>query len=801
MWTFLQDLRYGARMLSKRPGFTVITLAIGIGLNTALFSVVNSILLRPLPFHEPERLMQVWETWPAGESQSGAVSPNNLLDWRAQARSFETLSGYSLWLFTLTGTNEPTEIPGLKVTANFFEALGVTPQLGRTFFPEEERPGAAQSVVISHDFWRRRFGGRADVIGQPLRLDDGAYTVAGVLRPDFRQTGFAAGYRAEVWVPLELDPAASLRGSHSLRVIGRLRPGGAQAQAQTEMNAVAERLARDYPATNTGRGVRLLPMHEQVTGDVRRVLLLLQCATALVLLIACANIANLLLARVAAREKELAIRAALGAGRGRIARLLLAEGAALGALGGALGVLLAKWTLDALLAVAPKTIPRLDEIALDASVLTFATGASLATVLLFGLGPAWQAARVNLTDTLKETGRGAARGHGLRGALVVAEVALTLVLLIGAGLLLRSLGEIQRVDLGFNPERLLTMRVSLLDSKYPERRQIADFYRQLLGHVVGLPGVHSAAATSNPPLIKLSDNWTSFTLEGQPTDPGRAPTAKYALVSPDFFRTMEIALRAGRAFTDRDSRETTQVAVVNEYFARRHFTNTDPLGKRLIVGRVTREIVGVVGNVRHQSPEGEEAEKLYVPHAQNPQPTLLLLARTTTEPESLAVAVQQAVWRQDPDAAVSNVATLETALGETVARPRFNASLFGLFAAVAMSLAAIGLFGVMSYTVTQSTREIGVRMALGAQSRDVLKLVVGRGLALTIAGVVIGLVGAWGVTRLMKKLLYGVTPTDPLTFIFVPFLLVSVALLASYVPARRATKVDPMIALRRECAR
>jgi putative ABC transport system permease protein len=539
-------------------------------------------------------------------------------------------------------------------------------------------------------------------------------------------------------------------------------------------------------------------MLEQLTGNVRRVLWQLQCATVLVLLIACANIANLLLARVAEREKELAIRAALGAGRWRIARLLLAEGVALAALGAALGAVLAKSALDALLALAPKTIPRLDEISLDARALTFALLTSLATALIFGMAPAWQAARVNLNNALKESGRGAARGQGMRGALVVAEVALTLVLLAGAGLLLRSLVEMQRVDLGFNPERLLTMRVSLLDSKYSERRQVAGFYQQLLALVARLPGVQSVAVTSNPPLIKLSDNWTSFFLEGQPADPGRAPSAKYATVSPDFFRTMEIPLRAGRVFNERDTSDTTQVAVVNEYLARRHFPNTDPLGKRLLVGRSTREIVGVVGNVRHESPEGEEAEKLYVPHAQNPRTTLLLLARTTAEPESLAAAIQQTVWRQDPDAAVSNVATMETTLGEAIARPRFNASLFGLFAAVALSLAAIGLFGLMSYTVAQSVREIGIRMALGAQARDVLKLVVGQGLALTIAGLVLGLIGALGVTRLMKNLLYGVTASDPLTFICVSLLLVFIALLACYIPARRATKVDPMIALRNE---
>ncbi|MGH9851439.1 MAG: ABC transporter permease [Blastocatellia bacterium] len=796
----LQDLRYGARMLLKQPGLTliaVLTLALGIGLNTALFSVVNSILLRPLVYRAPERLAQVWETWLPGEVTRGAVSPNNFLDWRAQAQSFEQFSAYNLWLFTLTGTNEPTEVPGLKVSANFFDLLGVAPQLGRGFAPDEDQPDRNQVAVISHDFWQRRFGGRADVIGQPLRLDDGTHTVIGILRPDFRQSALTAEYRAEIWIPLLLDPAANRRGVHSLHVVARLKSNVGQAQAQTEMTVIGQRLAQAYPATNAERGVNLVPLHEQATGRVSRALLLLQGATALVLLIACVNVANLLLARVTAREKELAVRSALGAGRWRIARLLLAEGLTLAALGGAAGALSAYWLPDLLVAVAPKTIPRLDEITVDGRALAFAVVTALVTVLLFGLAPAWQAARVNLNTALKESGRGAGAGQGLRNALIVAEVALTLILLTGSGLLLRSLLELQRVNLGFNPDRLLTMRVSLLDSKYPERRQIADYYRQLLASVTALPGVRSAAVTSNPPLIKLHDNWISFRIEERPVEMGRMPTAKYAIISPEFFHTLAIPLRAGRAFDERDTRDATQVAILNEDFARRHFPNGDALGKRIAAGRATREVVGIVGNVRHNSPEDEEAEKLYVPHAQQAQGTMLLMARAA-DPQATLRAVQQAVWQGDPEAAVSSAATMDEALAEVVARPRFNALLLGLFALVALALAAVGLYGVMSYTVSQHTREIGIRLALGAEPRDVLRLVLGQGLVLTLTGIVVGAAGALGVTRLLRTLLFGVSVNDPLTFASVALLLLFVALLACWIPARRATQVDPLVALRCE---
>jgi len=796
-----QDMRYGARMLLNRPGFTIIavlTLSLGIGANAAIFSVLNSVLLRPLPYRDPEQLVQVWETVPQGGADRGSVSPSNYLDWGKQAQSFEGFSGAWHWGFSLTDTSEPTELYGMKVTTNFFSLLGVAPQLGRFFLPEENQAGKNNVVVISHGLWQRRFGGDPAAVGKTVKLDDDVYTIIGVLRPDFHQSEVAGNNSGELWTPLPLDAAVDQRGSHYLHVFGRLKPGVALAQAQTEMSTIARQLELAYPKTNTGRGVRIVPLHEQVTGNIRRVLFLLQCATAFVLLIACTNVANLLLARVAARDKEMAIRSALGAGRFRLVRLLLAESLVLALTGGAAGLLLALWGTDLLVSVAPQDIPRLDEIHPDARVIGFTFALSLLTVALLGIIPAWQASRVNLNAALKEGGRSATRGQGLRSVLVVAEIALTLVLLVGAGLLVRSLIRLQNVKLGFNPDRVLTMRVSLLESKYKERRQVADFYQQAVARIESLPGVQSATVISSPPLIRWANTSTTFEIEGQPAEPGRAPTVYYRLISPDFFRTMEIPLVKGRAFTALDSRDAPSVTIINEGFARRYFAGADPIGKKIIVGRTTREVVGIAANVRHRTLEAEEELEMYVPHAQNPRGTVMLAIRTASDPNALTAAVQKAIWQSDPDAAVSSVATMERVLADVMAPPRFNALLLGFFSVAALLLAAVGIYGVMSYTVTQNTREIGIRMALGAGRADVLKLVIGQGLTLGLVGVGIGLAAAAALTRFASRLLFEVSATDPLTFSGIAVLLLIVALVACWLPARRATTVDPMIALRYE---
>jgi len=524
----------------------------------------------------------------------------------------------------------------------------------------------------------------------------------------------------------------------------------------------------------------------------------LQFATGIVLLIACSNVANLLLARVAAREKEMAIRSALGGSRWQLVRLLLAESSVLALAGGVTGLILAKWGVDLLVALAPSNIPRVDEIGLDARVLVFTLVLSLVTVVAFGLVPAWQASQVNFNETLKESARGSSRGQGLRGVLVVAEIALTVILLTGTGLLVRSLIRMQTVDLGFNHDNLLTIRVSLLESKYRLSRQIADYYSQLLDRVRIQPGVLGAAVTSSPPMIKLNNMSAGFEIEGQPTEPGNAPTARYAVISPDYFRAMGIGVMAGREFTEIDKSGGKQVAIINDNFMRRYFADADPIGKQIVVGRTKREIVGVVGSIRHESPADDEAEKIYAPHGQNPFGTMMLIIRGASDPTQLISAAQKAVWAGDPDAAVSTIATMDQALDRVVSRPRFNVLLLGVFSVVALVLALVGVFGVMSYTVTQNTREIGIRMALGAQSLDVLRLVVGQGLLLTAIGVGVGVAGALVLTRLIGKLLFGVTPTDPLTFVAVSALLTIVALFACYLPARRATKVDPMVALRYE---
>jgi len=802
MQTLWQDLRYGARMLRKNPGFTliaVLTLALGIGANTAIFSVVNAVLLRPLPYQEPERLAQIWEK--KRDSGNNVISPDNFLDWQKQAKSFEGLSVYDVWLPAISTAGKTEQIVGISASANFFSLLGATPQLGRTFAPDEEKAGQDRVVVISHSFWQNHLGGKADVIGKKLTLDQSSYTIVGVLRPGFRHLRLIFDQQPEVFRPFDVKTVANQRAAHYLSAIGRLKTGVNLAQAQAEMTAIARQLEEAYPETNRDWGVSLVALRQEVTGSISLILLILQGTVAFVLLIACVNVANLLLSRVAAREREMAVRMALGAGRWKILRLLLAESASLAILGGAFGLLLAWWGVDLLVSLTPPDIPRREDISVDHRALGFTFLLSLLTALFFGLLPALQATRANLNDALKEGSRSGFRRQRLRGVLVVAELALALVLLVGSGLLLHSLIRLHHVNPGFDTENLLTMRVGLPAPEARDERQIVNFYQQILARLEILPGAKAAALTSSVPFTG-SYSWSAnFKIEGQPVEPGREPMSGWRLISPAYFDTMGIPLRAGRAFTDRDTPGSIGVTIINESFARQHFPNVDPIGRTIIPKwRPERplQIVGVVSDFKHRGLADDAAPEMYVPYTQQTWSSMALVVRTNAEPGKIQVAVQKAIWEVDQSAPISRINTLKEILGDQVSHSRFNTLLLGIFSALALILATIGIYGVMSYAVSQRAREIGVRMALGAQNIDVVWLIVRQGLNLTLLGIAIGLASAYGLTRLMTKLLFNVSATDPLTFAGVASLLMIVALLACWIPARRATKVDPMIALRTE---
>jgi putative ABC transport system permease protein len=800
-----QDLRFAIRLLAKSPGFTlmaVITLAAGIGLNSAIFSVVNSVMLRPPPYKEPGRLAQIWSRDTREGGENGVVSPADFLDWRKQSQGFESMSAYRIWRTSLTTAEGAVQINGAYVSSNFFETLGVAPRLGRAYAPEEEQPGADYVVIVSYDFWQGRLGGRPDVIGHKLILDEVPHTIIGALGPEFRHPEPFWDQTAQIWRTLPLREGQE-RGSQYLRAIGRLKRGVAIEQAQAEMSAIASRLEHAYPASNTYRGVGLVSLREQFTGEVRRPLLILQGAVVFVLLIACVNVANLLLSRNSAREQEMAIRAALGAGRLRLIRLSLAEGLVLAASGAAAGLLLARWGLDFLISLAPREYFRLADVRMDGWALAFTLALSLLTIMLFGLAPAHQAAKVDINDVLKQ-GRRGSHGQRLRGVLVTTEIALAMALLAGAGLTLRSLAYLQNIKLGFDAENLLTMRID--PPKAIEGNRVAAFYERLLARVEALPGIKSAAVTLSLPLIQMNNMSSGVTIVGQPEPrDGIPPVAFYRAVSPGYFRTMDIPLLSGRDFNERDRKGATQVAIVNEVFARRYLHGADPEGHKIITDLSSgdednkpMDIVGVVADARHAGLQIEPEPEIYVPHAQDGWRAMTLAARTEGNPELMAPAAQSAIWEVERNASISRISAMSQIFWELLTRPRFMLVLLGVFATVALLLAAIGVYGVMSYTVAQTTREIGVRMALGAQTRDVMRLVMWHGMRWTLAGVGIGLVAAFGLTRLMVSLLPGVRPNDPATFAGVLLLLVAVAIASCYLPARRATKVDPMIALRYE---
>ena len=800
MNAFWQDLRYGARMLLKKPGFTlivVITLALGIGANTAIFSVVNAVLLRPLPYEESERLAVLYETNPQQGRDQMSVSYPTFNDWRAQSQSFEQLAAFRSGGMILTGKEEPSRVQVMLASADLFALLRVKPQRGRTFLPEEDKAGGAPVVVISHAFWQRQFGGDEKAVGQQITLDGKSNTVIGVMPP-----GFALGdEQTEVWLALGIiADRMQNRAVHTLTVLGRLKSGVTLPQAQTELAAISNRIQQQNPAADPGHSAQVMSSYEAMTKQVRPALLVLLVAVGFLLLIACANVGNLLLARAESRQKEIAIRTALGAGRGRIVRQLLTESLLLSVIGGGIGLLLAVWGLDALTGSLPDDLPRAKEIGIDRMVLAFTGALSLLTGLIFGIVPALTATKPALNETLKEGGRtSAAFGRGrVRSALIVAEVALSVALLVGAGLLIKSFWRLMQVNPGFQTERLMTMNVTLLGDKYKETPQVISFFRELPARLEALPGVKAVSAVSTLP-INGGDGNGNLTIEGRTFASGQTPAASYRRILPNYFSAMGIPLKQGREFDERDT-GVEKVVIINESMARRFWPDGDAVGKRIKVGPPENEpwltIVGVTGDVKNIGLEADARLATYEPHPQRPWTTMNLAIRTESDPLSLAASVRSTLREMDKELLIRNVSTMEERIRLSVSSRRFNMLLLAVFAALALLLAGVGVYGLMSYTVTQRTHEIGVRMALGAQGTEVLKLIVGQGLKLALFGAGAGLLAAFALTRWMTDLLFGVRPEDLWTYGAVAVLLLMVALLACWIPARRATKVDPMIALR-----
>jgi putative ABC transport system permease protein len=803
--SLLQDLRYGARMLIKKPGFTlfvVVTLALGIGANTAIFSVVNGVFLSALPYPQPEQLAMIR---PASE---GLASYPIFADWRDRNQTFQGMAAMNADAFTLTGVGEPEKIRAARVTANFFQLMGVNPARGRGFTTENERPGNHRTVILGHGLWQRRFGGDPGILNRTILLDGAPFVIVGIMAPEFKFPEYA-----DMWMPLVTNGSIRTeRGGFWLNLVGRLKPGVTQTAAQADLNLIAKHVADQLGLEDSlfsGSGVTVAPLLEHTVGSLRKNLIILFGAVLLVLLIACANVANILLARAAIRSREVAVRAALGAGRWRIIRQLLTENILLAVLGGALGVLLAWWGLRLLLALSPTDIPRLDNIRLDARVLWFTLALSLLTGLGVGLAPALQATRLELNQALKEGWSGGAwsrRANRIRAVFIVTEVALTLALLVGAGLLVRSFWRLTQVNLGFRADQLLTLQLELPPSKYPGS-QAVSFYSRLQERLSALPGVEGVSAASNI-LLSEAPLSSEFTVENRPPidESFELPITS---VQPNYFKTMGIQLLRGRAFTAQDTRDSPKVGIVNETFVNLYFPNEDPIGKRFrfdlfrfdqpVTAGQWITIVGVVGDTRRQGLDKPIRIESWLPYTQFEEESPLSMEvalRTTGDPLALSHAAREAVWSLDSNLPILKIQTMERILSEKMALRRWNMLLLGLFALVALILAAVGIYGVMNYAVTQRTHEIGVRMALGATSRDVLWLVVRQGLLLAQIGVAIGTGAALALTRILKNLLFGVSATDPATFVGIALMLTSVALIASYIPARRATKVDPLVALR-----
>ncbi len=811
METLLRDLRYGARMLLKTPAVTlvaVIALTLGIGANTALFSVVNAVLLRSLPYTEGDRLAIVWEHRKIGAGNpQNVINLGNFYDWKEQNTVFSDMAAFFDRNVNLTSDGEPEEVPGQIATTNLFSVLGVNAFQGRTFDANDGGPGQPNVVVISYSLWQRRFGG-GQVVGRKIILNNQENTIIGVLPADvgwYVQKGSMINKAPEIWSPWQVSNELKQRRGRFARAVARLKPGVTFEQAQNDMNVIAARLTQQYPEFDTNWGVNVVPLRTQFTGDIRKPLFILLGAVGFVLLIACANVANLLLARASSRRKEIAVRAGLGAGRWRIARQLLTESLLLSLVGGVLGLLLAWWGTKALIALSPPGLMDLRGVSVSLPVLAFTFALTLLTGIIFGLVPAVEATRFDLNDSLKEGGKnigGGSRTQRLRSLFVVTQVALALVLLVGAGLFMKSLSRLRSVDPGFNSKNLLTMRVNLPERKYDTDPKVLDFFSRALEQLRAIPGVESAGAINSLP-FNGPHSGTRIQIEGEPVrPPGQELHTGICVTDLKYFQAMQIPLKRGRLFTEQEAREMRHVVVVNEEFVRTNLPGQDPLGKRVTINMkdedVPTEIIGVVGDTKHLGLDSENEEMAYWPHPELVYSSMTMVIRTKGEATSIAPAAREVIRNIDPEQPIGEVNTMEGLLATSVARSRFNTVLLGVFSLVALVMAAVGIYGVMSYSVQQRTHEIGLRMALGAQQGDVLRLVIKQGIILGLIGVGTGLLVSFGLTRLIVSLLFEVPATDPRTFAAVATGLFLITVVACYIPARRATKVDPLVALRYE---